>query len=75
MITATAILTGLFFGGIIYIIFGFWQEKEFIKSQIKHIQQQRQQQAEIKRRQKELDKIFAEKWKALEAQDRWTKKK
>jgi hypothetical protein len=39
MITATAILTGLFFGGIFYIIFGFWKEKEFIKSQIKHIQQ------------------------------------
>lgn len=75
MITATAILTGLFFGGICYIIYGFWEEKEFIKNQIKHIKEQRGQQREIKRRQRELDKIFTEKWKALEAQDVWTTKK
>lgn len=74
MITATAILTGLFFGGIFYIIFGFYQEKEFIKNQIKNIQKQREQQQEVKRRQRELEKIFNEKWKALEAQDVWTKK-
>jgi hypothetical protein len=75
MITATVILTSLFFGGITYILFGFWQEKEFIKSQIKHIQQQRQQQQEIKRRQKELEEAFNRKWKRLEVQDVWTKKK
>jgi hypothetical protein len=75
MITAGAILTSLFFGGICYIIYGFYQEKEFIKQQIKYIQQQREQQAEVKRRQRELEKIFNEKWKALEAQDVWTKKK
>lgn len=74
MITATAILTGLFFGGIFYIIFGFWEEKEYIVNQMKYIQDQREQQKEIKRRQRELDKIFAEKWKAMEAQDVWTKK-
>jgi hypothetical protein len=74
MITAGAILTGLFFGGICYIICGFYQEKDFIKNQIKYMKQQREQQREIKRRQRELDKIFAEKWKALEAQDVWTKK-
>ena len=74
MITATGILTGLFFGGIFYIIYGFYQEKEFIKNQIKNIQQQREQQQEVKRRQRELDKIFNEKWKALEVQDRWTRK-
>lgn len=74
MITATVILTSLFFGGISYIVFGFWQEKEFIKAQIKHIQQKRQQQQEIKRRQKELEEAFKRKWKRLEVQDRWTKK-
>lgn len=75
MITATAILTGLFFGGIFYIIFDFWEEKEYIVNQIKCIKQQHEQQQEVKRRQRELDKIFAEKWKALEAQDVWTTKK
>ena len=69
------ILTSLFFGGVAYIIFGFWQEKEFIKSQIKYIKEQREQQKEVKRRQQELEKIFNEKWKRLEVQDRWTKKK
>ena len=74
MITAWAILTGLFFGGVFYIIFGFWQEKEFIKSQIKYMRQQREQQ-EIKHRQQEVEKLFNEKWKRLEVLDRWTRKK
>lgn len=75
MITATAILTGLFFGGLFYIIFGFWEEKEFIKTQIEHIQQQRRQQQEVKHRQQEAEKLFNEKWKRLEVLDRWTRKK
>ena len=70
MITAGAILTGLFFGGIFYIIYGFHQEKEFIKNQIKYIQQQRGQQREVKRRQRELEKIFNEKWKRLEVKEK-----
>lgn len=74
MITAGAILTGLFFGGIFYIIYGFYQEKQYIINQIKHIREQREQQQEVKRRQRELEKIFNEKWKALEVQDRWTRK-
>ena len=75
MITATGILTGIFFGSVFYIIYGFYQEKEFIKQQIKYMKQQREQQAEVKRRQRELEKIFNEKWKTLEAQDIWTTKK
>lgn len=75
MTEAIGILISLFFGGVAYIIFGFWQEKEFIKAQIKHIQQQRKQQKEMKRRQKELEEAFMRKWKRLEVQDRWIKKK
>lgn len=75
MITAGAILTGLFFGGICYIIYGFYQEKQYIINQIKCIKQQHEQQQEVKRRQQELEKIFNEKWKRLEAQDIWTTKK
>nr|DAH99920.1 MAG TPA: PilA, PilC, PilN, PilO, PilM, pilus, ring, membrane channel [Caudoviricetes sp.] len=66
----TAILTGLFFGGIFYIIFGFWEEKEHIANQMKYIQQQQEQQQEVKRRQRELEKIFNEKWKRLEVQEK-----
>ena len=66
MTEAIGILISLFFGGVAYIIFGFWQEKEFIKAQIKHIQQQRKQQKEMKRRQKELEEAFERKWKRLE---------
>lgn len=72
MITTTAILTALFFGGVFYIIFGFWQ---VIKSQIKHIQEQRKQQQETECRQKELKEEFEKTWKRLEVQDRWKKKK
>lgn len=75
MTEAIGILISLFFGGICYIIFGFWQEKEFIKNQIKHIKQQREQQKEIKRRQKELEEAFERKWKRLEVQDTWITKK
>ena len=75
MTEAIGILISLFFGGVAYILYGFWQEKEFIKNQIKYIKQQREQQAEIKRRQKELEEAFERKWKRLEVQDRWTKKK
>ena len=75
MTEAIGILISLFFGGVAYIIFGFWQEKEFIKAQIKHIQQQRKQQKEMKSRQKELEEAFMRKWKRLEVQDRWIKKK
>ena len=75
MTEAIGILVSLFFGGVAYIIFGFWQEKEFIKNQIKYIKQQRKQQKEVKRRQKELEEAFERKWKKLEVQYRWTKKK
>lgn len=75
MTEAIGILISLFFGGVAYIIFGFYQEKEFIKNQIKYIKQQREQQREVKRRQKELEEAFERKWKRLEVQDRWTKKK
>ena len=75
MTEAIGILVSLFFGGVAYIIFGFWQEKEFIKQQIKYIQQQRKQQQEMKRIQRELEETFERKWKRLEVQDRWTKKK
>ena len=74
MITATAILTGLFFGGVFYIIFGFWQEKEYIINQMKCIKQQRERQAEMKQKQQEAEKLFNEKWKKFEVQSRWTKK-
>ena len=66
MITATAILTGLFFGGIFYIIFGFYQKKEYIKQQIQDIKQQRERQAEMKQRQKEVEEVFERKWNRLE---------
>ena len=66
MITAPAILTGLFFGGVFYIIFGFYQEKEYIVNQMKYIKQQCKQQTEIKHRQKEVEKLFNEKWKRFE---------
>jgi hypothetical protein len=72
---AMGILTSLFFGGVAYIIFGFWQEKEFIKNQIKYIKQQREQQREVKQKQKEAEIEFYKRWKRLEVQDRWTKKK
>ena len=75
MTEAIGILISLFFGGICYIIFGFWQEKEFIKSQIKYMKQQREQQVEVKRRQKEAEIEFYKRWKRLEVQGRWTKKK
>ena len=75
MTEAIEILVSLFFGGICYIIFGFWQEKEFIKAQIKYMKQQREQQVEVKRRQRELEEAFERKWKRLEVQDKWTTKK
>ena len=75
MTEAIGILVSLFFGGIAYIIFGFWQEKEFIKQQIKYMKQQREQQREVKRRQRELEEVFERKWKRLEVEDKWTKKK
>ena len=75
MTEVMGILISLFFGGVVYILFGFWQEKEFIKQQIKYIKQQREQQAEIKRRQKEWETAFMRKWHTMEVKDRWTKKK
>ena len=74
MTEAIGILISLFFGGVAYILYGFWQEKEFIKNQIKHIQQQREQQKEVKRIQKEWEIAFMKKWQSMEVQDRWTKK-
>ena len=74
MTEAIGILISLFFGGVAYILYGFWQEKEFIKNQIKHIKQQREQQAEMKRIQKEWEIAFMKKWESMEVQDRWTKK-
>lgn len=70
MMTAGAILTGLFFGGVFYIIFGFYQEKKCIINQIKHIQQQRKQQQEVKRRQQEVEEAFNKKWKRLEVKEK-----
>lgn len=75
MTEAIGILISLFFGGVAYILYGFWQEKEFIKNQIKHIQQQREQQKEVKRIQKEWEIAFMKKWQSMEVQDRWKSKK
>ena len=75
MTEAIGILISLFFGGVAYIIFGFWQEKEFIKQQIKYMKEQREQQREVKQKQKEAEIEFYKRWKRLEVQDRWTKKK
>lgn len=75
MTEVIGILISLFFGGVVYILFGFWQEKEFIKQQIKYIKQQREQQTEIKRIQKEWETAFMKKWQSIEVQDRWTRKK
>lgn len=65
MTEAIGILISLFFGGVAYIIFGFWQEKEFIKQQIKYIKQQRKQQREVKQKQKEAEMEFYKRWKQL----------
>ena len=65
MITATAILTGLFFGGISYIIYGFWQEQRFIKTQIKALWEVQKQKQEIKQKQKEAEIEFYKRWKQL----------
>lgn len=75
MTEAIGMLISLFFGGVAYILYGFWQEKEFIKNQIKHIQQQREQQKEVKRIQKEWEIAFMKKWQSMEVQDRWKSKK
>lgn len=75
MTEAIGILTSLLFGGIAYVLFGLWQGKQHIKNQIKYIKEQRKQQQELKQRQKELEEAFKRKWKRLEVQDRWTKKK
>lgn len=65
----------MLFGGVAYILCGFWKEKEFIKNQIEYIKEQREQQKEMKRIQKELEEAFERKWKRLEVQDVWTRKK
>ena len=65
MTEAIGILISLFFGGVAYILYGFWQEKEFIKNQIEYIKEQREQQREVKRRQKELEMEFYKRWKQL----------
>ena len=65
MTEAIGILISLFFGGVAYIIFGFWKEKEFIKQQIKYIKQQREQQREVKQKQKEAEIEFYKRWKQL----------
>lgn len=75
MTEAIGILISLFFGGVAYIIFGFWKEKEFIKNQIKYIKQQREQQREVKRRQKEWETAFMKKWESMEVKDVWISKK
>ena len=75
MTEAIGILTSLFFGGVAYILYGFWQEKEFIKNQIKHIKQQREQQQELKQRQKEWETAFMKKWESMEVKDVWTNKR
>lgn len=75
MTEAIGILISLFFGGVAYILYGFWQEKEFIKNQIKQIQQQREQQKEVKRIQKEWETAFIKKWESMEVKDVWTRKK
>ena len=65
MTEATGILISLFFGGVAYIIFGFYQEKEFIKNQIEYMKEQRRQQKELKQRQKEAEIEFYKRWKQL----------
>ena len=74
MTEAIGILTSLLFGGVAYILCGFWKEKEFIKNQIEYIKEQREQQKEMKRIQKEWETAFMKKWESMEVQDRWTKK-
>lgn len=65
MTEAIGILISLFFGGVADIIFGFWQEKEFIKNQIEYMKEQRRQQREVKQKQKEAEIEFYKRWKQL----------
>ena len=69
------ILTSLFFGGVAYILFGFWQGKQHIKNQINFMKEQRKQQQELKQRQQEWETAFMKKWQAMEVKNRWTTKK
>ena len=75
MTEAIGILISLFFGGVAYILYGFWQGKQYIKNQIEYIKEQRRQQKEMKRIQKEWETAFMRKWHTIEVKDRWTKKK
>ena len=75
MTEVIGILTSLFFGGVVYILFGFWQGKQHIKNQIKYIKEQRKQQQELKQRQKEWETAFMKKWQAMEVKDVWISKK
>lgn len=68
MTEAIGMLISLFFGGVAYILFGFWQEKEFIKQQIKYIKQQRKQQ-------KEWETAFMKKWESMEGARQMDKEK
>lgn len=75
MTEAIGILTSLLFGGIAYVLFGFWQGKQHIKNQINFMKEQRRQQQELKQRQKEWETAFMKKWESMEVKDVWISKK